>query len=287
MHGSALPGCSSETRVLHKRSVPSATVTPDEQAGIVVSRSRIPQGRFMSAVETDLRLLSSLYETVAKPDGWATFLDALARSYGGGKASLSVKDAGAQHLIKASGQWEPEQVAQYNQYHAATNPWQNRVGEINEINPRLAPASIPVGLATPSEQVRPHAEVFKTEHYNDFLRPAQVDQAVARDHPKNDLAARAINVLFPQVTAERDPYTSGPAATPGAAYSSGHPVEPAIGGIGDPGHCRRSGARWAGHGDDGRQRRRARRVHERVGRTHHHRRLTASRLHVPCLMRSP
>ena len=89
-----------------------------EPAGSVMPRSGTLQGRPISLVETDTGLLPSLYESVGKADGWAMFIDALARSYGGGRGTLIVHEAGAeQRLIIASGQWEPEQVTRYNRYY--------------------------------------------------------------------------------------------------------------------------------------------------------------------------
>ena len=147
----------------------------------------------MSAVEADLGLLSSLYETIGKTEGWTTFIDALARSYGGGKATLGVFDAAARNsFFQAWGQWEPKQVAQYHRYYGTINPWQPQGRDV------------PVGVVATSEHVLPRSDLFKTEHYNDFLRPAQVDDAVGVTIQKDDLRHCAITILFPQSTAARD-----------------------------------------------------------------------------------
>jgi hypothetical protein len=73
----------------------------------------------MSAGEIDAGLQSSLYESVGRADGGATFLHALARSYGGGKATLAaIQGVGARTSVHlATGQSEPEQVDQYNRYY--------------------------------------------------------------------------------------------------------------------------------------------------------------------------
>jgi PAS domain-containing protein len=150
----------------------------------------------MSAIETEL--LSSLYETVGKTEGWMTFIDALARSYGGGKGTLAVFDAAARNsFFQAWGQWEPDQVAQYNRYYGTINPWQPQAGDL------------PVGMVLVSERVLPRSDLFKTEHYNDFLRPAQVCDGVGVTIQKDDSRHCAITVLFPQSTAERDTDTVG------------------------------------------------------------------------------
>ena len=55
----------------------------------------------------------------------------------------------------------------------------------------------------------PRSDLFKTEHYNDFLRPAQVDGGVSVTIQKDSSRYVSVNVLFPQVTAERDSDTVG------------------------------------------------------------------------------
>jgi DNA-binding CsgD family transcriptional regulator len=153
----------------------------------------------MSAGEIDAGLLSSLYESVGKPDGWATFIDALARSYGGGKASLSVQDVVARNSVNLiTGQWEPEQVTRYNRYYGAINPWLASGVAGNR----------PVGVVVASELVLPRTDLFKTEHY-DHLRPAQVDGGVAVTIQKDSSRYFSVTVLFPQATAERDSDTVG------------------------------------------------------------------------------
>jgi hypothetical protein len=126
-------------------------------------------------------------------------MNALARSYRGGKATLIVFPDGGQHgFLKASGQWEPEQITRFNQYYAANTPWRRRL------------PGDPIGVVVRSEQALPRSELMKTEHYNDFLRPAQVDTLVAVKIQGGDGPPRmSLNVLFPQATAERDPDTAG------------------------------------------------------------------------------
>jgi PAS domain-containing protein len=173
----------------------------------VTARTGTLLGRTVSALQIESGLVSSVYEAVGKPDGWATFLDALARSYGGGRGTVTVYDAGgAPHgLIKASGQIEPSHVTRYNEYYAAINPWRLRVGEVS---PRLTGASVPTGLVRTVEHLLPRADLLKTESYNDFLWPAlQVDTAVFVNLQNDDFRRVTLNVLFPQ--AERDFDTVG------------------------------------------------------------------------------
>jgi DNA-binding CsgD family transcriptional regulator/PAS domain-containing protein len=163
-------------------------------------RSGTARGRAISAAETDSGLLSSLYESAGKADGWATFIDALALSYAGGKGTLCFNDAGARHSVcLATGQWEPEQVARYNQYYGAINPWLSSGAGGNR----------PIGVVVTSEHVLPRSDLLKTEHYNDYLRPAEVDDGVAVTIRKDSARYFAVTVLFPQTTAERDPHIVG------------------------------------------------------------------------------
>jgi DNA-binding CsgD family transcriptional regulator len=154
----------------------------------------------MSAVEIDAGLQSSLYESVGKADGWATFLHALARSYGGGKSTLAIQDARAQNsVLVAGGIWEPDEVTRYNRYYHSNNPWlSSGVG-----------GNRPIGVVVTTELLLPRSDLFKTEHYNDFLRPAQVDGGVSVTIQKDSSRYISVNVLFPQVTAERDSDTVG------------------------------------------------------------------------------
>ncbi|HEY4043912.1 MAG TPA: hypothetical protein VGM32_18980 [Rhodopila sp.] len=153
-----------------------------------------------------------MYETVGAPDGWATFIDVLARFYGGGKATLLVGGASQHSPIQVSGQWEqvsgqwePEQITRFNRYYAANNPWTTRVGGISP--QRLA--GDPIGVVVRSEQILPRSDLLKTEHYNDFLRPAQVEAGIGVKIQGDGSRRMSLNVLFPQATAERDPDTVG------------------------------------------------------------------------------
>ena len=184
---------------------------------------RIARARPISVEEANSALLSLLYETVGKADGWATFINSLARSYGGGKATLLAIDPGVRkssHI--ATGQWEPEQNTRYARSYGANNPWVPRVG------------NRPTGMVTTLERVLPRSELFKTEHYNDFLQPAQVDSGVAVTIQKDGSRYFSISVLFPQV--RRSVIRHGrPAATPSPASPASRPAEPAIGRAGNPG----------------------------------------------------
>jgi DNA-binding CsgD family transcriptional regulator len=152
----------------------------------------------MSALEIDAGLQSSLYESVGKMDGWTTFLHALARSYGGGKSTLLIQDVVASSSV-SWGTLEPDQVTQYNRYYHLNNPWLSRGAWRNR----------PIGLVVPTELVLPRSDLFKTEHYNDFLRPAQVAGGVGVTIQKDSSRYFSVNVLFPQATAERDSDTVG------------------------------------------------------------------------------
>jgi DNA-binding CsgD family transcriptional regulator len=156
----------------------------------------------MSAVEIDAGLQSSLYESVGKTDGWATFINALALSYGGGKATLSIcEDSGTRttSVLSVTGQFDPEQVDRYNQYYHLNNPWLS-CGQAR---------SRPIGIVATTELVLPRSDLFKTEHYNDFARFSQIDGGVGVTIQKDSSRYFSVGVFFPQVTAERDSDTVG------------------------------------------------------------------------------
>ena len=156
------------------------------------------QGHSISSNEIDSGLLSSLYDLVGKADGWALFMDALARAYGGGKSTLIIRNAGQVGLIKAAGQFNQDNIISFNQYYSAINPWSKPM-----------PGKDSIGVVVRGEQVLSRADLLKTEFYNDFLRPAQVDTVIGVTVHNDGLRCMVVNVLLPHVTAERDPDTVG------------------------------------------------------------------------------
>jgi hypothetical protein len=67
----------------------------------------------------------------------------------------------------------------------------------------------PIGLVVESELILPRSDLLETEHYNDHLRPAQVDGGVGVTIQKDGSRYCSVTVLFPQATAERDADTVG------------------------------------------------------------------------------
>jgi DNA-binding CsgD family transcriptional regulator/PAS domain-containing protein len=159
---------------------------------------RIARTRPISAEEANSSLISLLYETVGKADGWAPFIDALARSYGGGKAALAATDTSAlTHFLHVPGQWPSDQIIRYDQYYRTNNPWVPRAG------------NWPIGVVVRTETLLPRSELVKTEHYNDFMRLVEVDSGVGVTIQKDVSRRFSITVTFPEATAERDSDTVG------------------------------------------------------------------------------
>jgi hypothetical protein len=146
-----------------------------------------------SSPDFDMGLLQSLYDTVGRPDGWNTFIDALTRCYGGAIGVLLVHDTATRNgFAQASAQIERDQVDAYKRYYASVNPW------IPQLERR------PIGVAAPAEFSLPRADLLKTEFYSDFLRPNGLCSGVGLTVQKNESRHMVVSVLFPQATAERD-----------------------------------------------------------------------------------
>jgi DNA-binding CsgD family transcriptional regulator len=101
------------------------------------------------------------------------------------------------HLTGAN--WEPDEVTRYNRYYRLNNPWLSSGAAGNR----------PIGVVVATELLLPRSDLFKTEHYNDFLRPAQVDAGVGVTIQKDGSRYVSVNVFFPQATMERDSDTVG------------------------------------------------------------------------------
>ena len=171
------------------------TTTLETPKNATVSHARPRNGR---VTETTTNLLSLLYESVGKAEGWNTFIDALACSYRGGTGVLLVHDLSVRNgFVQAAGPWEPDQVSKYNQYYASTNPW------LPHLNKR------PAGVAVPAEFMLPRAALLRTEFYCDYLRPVHLDSGVGITVQKDGSRHMVVSVLFPQLTAETDDDTIG------------------------------------------------------------------------------
>jgi DNA-binding CsgD family transcriptional regulator len=123
-------------------------------------------------------------------------MEALARSYPGGRSLLAVHDTTLRgSWAQAGGGWDPDLFAAYNEHFVAVNPW------IPNLNKR------PVGRVVPAEFMLPRADLVKTEFYQDFLRRAELDSGVGVTVQQDGTRHMIVSVLFPHAPAERDPDT--------------------------------------------------------------------------------
>ncbi|WP_404404060.1 helix-turn-helix transcriptional regulator [Pelagibacterium halotolerans] len=108
------------------------------------------------------KLTALIYSAVFDGSQWQSFLEELTRVTGGVHTHLFGFDipAGISLGLTASG-YAPEYIESYNQYY----------GEMNSWAPGFATAD--PGVVLPSEWMCPKAELFKSEFYNDWIRPQE------------------------------------------------------------------------------------------------------------------
>jgi DNA-binding CsgD family transcriptional regulator len=143
--------------------------------------------------EAETGLLEILYETIGQTRGWDRFMDALTRTYAGGRGLFAMHDVALRNgTALAGGQWEADYFSAYNAHYASVNPWVPSLGRR------------PIGRAVPAEFMLPHAELIRTEFYQDFLRHLRLDSGVGVTIQQDGARHMVVSVLFPHGTAERD-----------------------------------------------------------------------------------
>lgn len=145
------------------------------------------------APDMDAALLMLLYGTVGSPDGWTTFIDGLAASYGGGMATLFMHDYshhGSSVVAGTSGRTDCLEA--YARYYSRINPW------IVGVETRA------VGLVTATETVVPYQRLLATEFYNDWCRPHGIGAGIGVTVQRDGRRMMALSVLFPRIVLERD-----------------------------------------------------------------------------------
>jgi DNA-binding CsgD family transcriptional regulator len=133
-----------------------------------------------------LAVVEGIYDAAVDPSRWAEALGKLsAPMHGGG--NLVMHDpmiaAGNCHVFA---NWEPDSVALYNAYYAGKNAWLNRI------------ASRPVGKAEPAEFFLSRSDLFKTEWYNDYLRPHGVVSGIGVTVMRDSSRFVSASVLLPR-----------------------------------------------------------------------------------------
>lgn len=107
-------------------------------------------------------VVEGIYDAAVDPSRWAEALGKLAAPMNGGGSLVMHDPLIATGNVMIFADWDVGSVAQYNAYYASRNAWLARI------------ATRPVGKAEPAEFFLSRADLYKTEWYNDFLRPNEV-----------------------------------------------------------------------------------------------------------------
>ncbi|KAA0178599.1 hypothetical protein FX016_24245 [Cupriavidus gilardii] len=142
--------------------------------------------KYTEAASDDL--IASIYEGIFAEGSWKRFLDKLCDSVPGAKASLVLNDGKDRraYAIEASGGWEDGAIEQYNTYYSALNPLPWVLGQRE------------VGIAYPDTEMIPLGQFSKTEIFNDFLLPNEVDSAVGINLSRHDRQSVVLGINAPR-----------------------------------------------------------------------------------------
>jgi hypothetical protein len=150
-----------------KLAVPSLSTIRRRLAAAALDAHSPPARSSQSSEDESAGLLTALCDTVGNSHGWSAFMEALARTYPGGRGLLAVHDVTLRgSRAQAGGGWDPDLFSAYNQHFVAVNPW------IPSLNKR------PIGRVVPAEFMLPRADLVRTEFYQDFLRRDKLDSGV-------------------------------------------------------------------------------------------------------------
>lgn len=140
----------------------------------------------MLSDKTYLSVIEGIYDAAVDPSRWADALGRLSRPMNGG-GNLVMHDpviaAGNCHIYA---NWEPDSVALYNAHYASKNVWLNRI------------ANRPVGKAEPAEFFMPRTDLFRTEWYNDYLRPHGIVSGIGVTVMRDTSRFVSASVLLPR-----------------------------------------------------------------------------------------
>lgn len=115
----------------------------------------------MSAATVPSELLATVYSAADDNRMWATFCDTFNRLLGAPIMMYGHCVDSARSLGLVEGGWDPGELDRYHAYYGALNPWMH-------MNVAMRP-----GMVGVSDHALPRAELFKTEFYNDWLRPQE------------------------------------------------------------------------------------------------------------------
>lgn len=136
--------------------------------------------------DTDLgELIELTYAAGTDASRWPAFLERLRRVLNARIVGLFVHDMGTHNgMFSFNLGLAPDHVRLYDQYYCERNVWMIHAREQN----------VPGNVRT-SEERFPHAELVKTEFYNDFLRPVGVAHGVGGTILKDGPRVGNITVL--------------------------------------------------------------------------------------------
>ncbi|HHI82811.1 MAG TPA: helix-turn-helix transcriptional regulator [Rhizobiales bacterium] len=109
--------------------------------------------------KSTLEVLSAIYAAAADPGKWQDFCDILSRKAGAPVMLLSHNFNGQGSCGVLGGGYDPDYLESYHQYYAGINPWMKMI------------AAMPSGITGTSDQALAKHDLFRTEFYNDWLKP--------------------------------------------------------------------------------------------------------------------
>lgn len=133
-----------------------------------------------------LAIIEGIYDAAVDPSQWGEALGKLSSPMNGGGFLVMHDPMIATGNCPLYANWDPNSVATYNAYFASRNAWLNRI------------ATRPVGKAEPAEFFMPRSDLFKTEWYNDFLRPNKIVSGIGVTVMRDSGRFVSAGVLLPR-----------------------------------------------------------------------------------------
>lgn len=133
-----------------------------------------------------LAVIEGIYDAAVDPSQWGEALGKLSSPMNGGGFLVMHDPMIAAGNCPLYANWDPNSVATYNAYFASRNAWLNRI------------ATRPVGKAEPAEFFMPRSDLFKTEWYNDFLRPNKIVSGIGVTVMRDSGRFVSAGVLLPR-----------------------------------------------------------------------------------------
>jgi len=105
-------------------------------------------------------MVGLIYEAALDPARWIDFVSLVENIYPDGRITMFAhRDGRPTNALTAQKNFRSDDLQAYSDYYVTNSPFVANVDKI------------PLGIPTFSEHVVDNAELYKTEHYNDFVRP--------------------------------------------------------------------------------------------------------------------